>query len=55
MLGEEPNDVNPPDCCRYSAGSYTLMLAESSGIFIGIRPVDVRLALKLGPDVEVLL
>ena len=55
MLGEEPNDVKPPDCCTYSAGSYTLMLAESSGIFIGKRPVDVRLALKLGPDVEAVL
>ena len=31
------------------------MLAESYGIFKGIRPVDVRLALKLGPDVEMLL
>lgn len=39
----------------YSAGSYILMLGESSGIFIGMRPADVRRALKLGPDVEVLV
>ena len=31
------------------------MLGESSDTFIGIRPPDVRLALKLGPDVEVLV
>lgn len=31
------------------------MSAESSGIFIGMRPEDVRLALKLGPDVEALV
>ena len=31
------------------------MLGELSGIFIGMRPVDVRLALKLGPDAEVLV
>ena len=42
-------------CCRYSAGSYILMLGESPDVFIGMRPADVRLALKLGPDVEVLV
>ena len=31
------------------------MLGESSGIFIGMRPADVRRALKLGPDVEALV
>lgn len=31
------------------------MLGEFSAIFVGMRPTDVRRALKLGPDVEVLL
>ncbi len=31
------------------------MLGDASGIFIGFRPADVRLALKLGPDVKVLV
>lgn len=31
------------------------MLGESSGTFIGMRPADVRRALKLGPDVEALV